>query len=123
MAQQTMGIEPPYRIHDTNPRGGMRGMRGISICNGELAVANYSSIFFFDHQWNSLRIFTHPSAPALHEILYVEDGVWVTSTANDLLVKFNMDGLLSEYYPVREQTGADEKVGMEPQNRLFVPKI
>ena len=67
-------------------------------------------IFFFDHQWNFLRIFTHPSVSALHEILYVEDGVWVTSTANDLLVKFNMDGLLSEYYPVREQSELMKKL-------------
>jgi len=101
--QKTSGIEPPYRIRDTNPRGGMRGMRGISIRNNELATANYSSIFFFDRQWNLLRTFTHPSVSAIHEILYTEDGVWVTSTANDLLAKFDRRGLLSEHHLVRIQ--------------------
>jgi hypothetical protein len=34
--QQTRGLEPPYRAFDQNPRGGMRGMRGLGFYNGEL---------------------------------------------------------------------------------------
>jgi hypothetical protein len=101
--RKTAGIEPPFRQLDTNPRGGMRGMRGISILNGELAVANYSAVFFFDLHWNLTRAFSHPAVSAIHEILYGEDGLWVTSTANDLLVKYALSGILSEYYLVRDQ--------------------
>ena len=101
--RKAAGIEPPFRQRDTNPRGGMRGMRGISILDGELAVANYSTVFFFDLHWNLTRAFTHPAGSAIHEILYVEDGLWVTSTANDLLVKYDLSGALSEYYLVRDR--------------------
>ncbi|MBK9923765.1 MAG: hypothetical protein IPP66_00605 [Anaerolineales bacterium] len=101
--QATAGIEPPYRIRDTNPRGGMRGMRGMSFNNGEFAIANYSTVFFFDHHWNLVRAITHPSVSAIHEIMYVDDGVWITSTANDLLAKFDLSGALKDCYLVREQ--------------------
>jgi hypothetical protein len=99
----TEGMEPPNRSFDHNPRGGMRGMRGLSFNMGELATADYSSVFFFDCHWNLLRAFSHPSVSAIHEILYVDDGVWVTSTANDLLVKFDPTGKLTKFYYLREQ--------------------
>jgi hypothetical protein len=101
--QVTPGVEAPYRLHDTNPRGGMRGMRGLSFQNGEIALANYSSVLFFDRQWNLLRVFTHPSIAAIHEIIYEKDGVWVTSTANDTLAYFDMTGNLSEILSPRSQ--------------------
>src|ERR1700690_3002740 len=108
---ETDGIEPPYRVHDHNPRGGMRGMRGLSFRNSELAVANYSSVFFFDRHWNLLRTFTHPSISAIHEILYVDDGIWVTSTANDLLAKFDLAGKLCEFEYIRSQKDLMIKLG------------
>lgn len=101
--QVTEGMEPPNRTFDHNPRGGMRGMRGLSFNKGELATADYSSVFFFDRHWNLLRAFSHPSVSAIHEILYVDDGVWVTSTANDILAKFDLKGRLKEYHYLREQ--------------------
>lgn len=102
--QTSAGIEPPNRIHDINPRGGMRGMRGVGICNGELAVANYSSVFFFDRHWRLLRVFTHPAVAGIHEILYVEDGLWVTSCYNDLLLKFDLAGNVAEYFYTRSKS-------------------
>lgn len=87
--QTTTGIEPPHRERDVNPRGGMRGMRGLGIYNDELAVAIFSAVLFFDCSWNFLRAATHPSVAGIHEIFYAKDGVWVTSTANDMLVRFD----------------------------------
>lgn len=117
--QESAGIEPPYRMHDINPRGGMRGMRGISICNGELAVANYSSVFFFDRHWHLLRAFTHPSAAGIHEIFCVDDGVWLTSTYNDLLFKFNSAGdvekiICARAKPIMKLLNGRERQLMKP---------
>ena len=94
--QTTSGIEVPDRQYDSNPRGGMRGMRGIGIYNGELAAAIYSSILVFDPRWNLLRSITHPSVAAIHEIDYSEQGPWVTSTANDTLVRCDQSGALTD---------------------------
>ncbi|HUH97122.1 MAG TPA: hypothetical protein VLZ89_07180 [Anaerolineales bacterium] len=111
LLMKTDGIEPPYRLHDQNPRGGMRGMRGLGVRNGELAVANYSSVFFFDPHWNLLRTLTHPSVAAIHEILYVDDGIWVSSTANDLLAKFDLAGQLMEFEYVRSHKNLMRQLG------------
>jgi len=109
--KQTAGIEPPYRVNDTNPRGGMRGVRGMGFHNGELAIANYSSILFFDCRWNLLRVFTHPSIAAIHEIFHTKEGVWVTSTANDVLACFNPDGELSCLIHLRAEKSLMQKLG------------
>ncbi len=116
--QKTSGLEPPYRILDENPRGGMRGMRGLSFFNGELAAADYSAIFFFDKHWNLVRSITHPSMSGIHELIYDKTGVWVTSTANDMLVRFDMDGSLSEIHNLREQAEVMRRV-KGPRNMLL----
>ncbi|MEJ5223892.1 MAG: hypothetical protein WHV44_05500, partial [Anaerolineales bacterium] len=118
--QKTSGLEPPYRILDENPRGGMRGMRGLSFYNGELATADYSAIFFFDKQWNLVRSITHPSVSGIHELLYCHDGVWVTSTANDMLVRFDLEGNLVEIYSLREQQDLMRRIN-GPRNILLRP--
>lgn len=116
--QKTSGLEPPYRTHDDNPRGGMRGMRGLSFFNGELAAADYSAVFFFDKQWNLVRTITHPSVSAIHELLYVENGLWVTSTANDMLARFDLEGNLAEIHCLREQVELMRRVN-GPQKLLL----
>lgn len=92
--QRTAGIEPPYRQFDLNLRGGMRGLKGMSLHHNELVIANYSVLFFMDCNWNLLQTMTHPSVSGIHEIFAAADGVWVTSSANDLLVQFGRDGSL-----------------------------
>lgn len=118
--KRTVGVEPPYRVNDTNPRGGMRGMRGMGFRNGELAVANYSSILFFDSRWNLLRVFSHPSIASIHEIFYAEEGVWVTSTANDVLACFDLNGGLNSlnylraHKPLMRKLGGTSKLAVRP---------
>ncbi len=119
--KKSAGIEAPYRTHDTNPRGGMRGMRGLSFRNGELALSNYSAILFFDHHWNLLRTFTHPSIASIHEIFYAEDGVWVTSTANDVLARFTLDGELAPLIYMRTQKPLMRSLG-GPMRQVVSPK-
>lgn len=94
--QKTGMIEAPYRQFDLNPRGGIRGVKGMGLFQNELAVANYSVLFIFDCKWNLVRAMTHPSVSGIHEIYFTEHGIWVTSTANDMLVKFDRDGNLHE---------------------------
>ena len=119
--KRSAGVEAPYRTHDTNPRGGMRGIRGMGFRNGELALSNYSSILFFDRQWNLLRAFTHPSVSAIHEIFYAEDGVWVTSTANDVLACFKPDGEVNPLLYMRTQKSLMRSLG-GPLRQVVRPK-
>ncbi len=115
------GVEAPYRTHDTNPRGGMRGIRGIGFGQGELVISNYSSVLYFDRHWNLLRVLTHPSIAAIHEIYFAEDGVWVTSTANDVLAHFDADGNLNPLIYMRAQKPLMRKLG-GPLKQVVRPK-
>jgi hypothetical protein len=119
--QKSSGVEAPYRTHDTNPRGGMRGIRGMGFRNGELAISNYSSILCFDRHWNLLRVFTHPSIASIHEIFYAGDGVWVTSTANDVLGCFDANGDLNPLIYMRTQKNLMRKLG-GPLKQVVRPK-
>ena len=99
-------IEPAFRELDNNPRGGMRGCKGISISDNLIAIANSSMIFLYDHKWNLQRIITHPSCAGIHDILFHGNTLWVTSARNDLLMQFDLSGnLLLHYYlrlPIKE---------------------
>ena len=101
--QRHVMSEPAYREVDTNPRGGIRGGRGISIRPDQLALANASMIFRYDPEWRLLGSISYPGCNAIHDIHFgwgaEPDTLWVTSARNDLLLQFGLDGkLLSDYY-------------------------
>jgi len=101
--QRTQNIESPYLYVDPNPRGGLRGAKGIT-CNEDLIlISNSHSIFVFDRNWILQRIISHPSCAGIHDILLdEEDNLWVTSTRNDMLIKFNLLGELLQFIYLRE---------------------
>lgn len=109
--KKTTGIEVPGRKFDTNSRGGMRGIRGIGYYNGELAIATYSAVHVFNKSWNLLRSITHPSIASIHEIYLCESGLWVTSTANDILANFSINGELLRFFYLRKIPGLKKIFG------------
>jgi hypothetical protein len=102
----SLPIEPAYREFDDNPRGGLRGCRGIAIGDDEIAIANSSIIFRYDSHWNLLGAITHPSCAGIHDILYQDDSIWVTATRSDLLIQFDLSGQLIKHYYLRDPSPA-----------------
>ncbi len=101
VTQKSVIMEPAYREYNSNPRGGMRGSKGMNY-NGEIfAVANGTSVFYYDRNWKPLDIRYHPSASHIHEIFLENDNVWVTSTENDLLCLLGPDRTLLKYFDAR----------------------
>ena len=94
-------IEPPYREENPNPRGGLRGLKGISIHNNRIAVANASTIFYYDEKWNPISYIWHPSCAGIHDIALMDDKIWVTGSRNDLLMCLDLDGNPLEFYDTR----------------------
>jgi len=94
-------VEPPYRKVDLNPRGGYRGLKGISIYGNSIAIANASTIFLYDNHWKPLRYIIHPTCAGFHDIFLESNSVWVTSARSDLLVKLDFFGNVIQYYDVR----------------------
>jgi hypothetical protein len=97
-------VEPPYREENPNPRGGLRGLKGISIQGNRVAIANASTIFVYDELWNPIAYFYHPSCASIHDIVLDNEKIWVTSARNDLLCSFDFQGNLLDYYDTRSFT-------------------
>jgi hypothetical protein len=112
--QRTNIIEPPYRELDNNPRGGLRGCRGISINNEQVAIANASYIYRFSPNWSSRGVVSHPACTAIHDILLMENGIWVTSARNDLCAWLDFAGNMQDFIYLREHAGALNGLGWKP---------
>ena len=84
--------ESVYSRDDPNPRGGSRGTKGVSACPNGLAIAVAERVSMFDSSWQLRSEVTHPWFGQLHGVLAEPDGIWVTSTACDLLVKLSWEG-------------------------------
>lgn len=110
------GIEPPFREKDNNPRGGARGMRGIGFHSGMAALANYSCIFCFDARWALKHIMTNSICAGIHDISLEQDGVWITSAVNDLLVKLDFDGNIIRHFSLRGQRALIRTLKIDPGN-------
>lgn len=100
--RQSEIIEPPYRNADPNPRGGFRGLKGISIDGDQVAIANASTVFLYDHNWQPITYFWHPSCSGIHDIELINDQIWVTSSRNDLLLCFDKQGSIVRHYDLRK---------------------
>lgn len=112
--QRCTMIEPAYRAEDTNPRGGMRGGRGISIRPDQIAIANASVIYRYDPEWNLLGIISHPSAAAIHDVFFHNGSLWLTAARNDLVMQFDLDGRLVRHSYLREPSPAVRALNWKP---------
>ncbi|MBZ4422343.1 hypothetical protein [Myxococcus sp. RHSTA-1-4] len=94
--------ESPYRQFDLNPRGGLRGGRGIGADSERVVIAMTDRLFVFDRSWRQVGELTHPLFGEVHDILVEQDGVWVTASASDRLVKLGWDGTLLRSWSWRD---------------------
>lgn len=112
--QRCTMIEPAFRALDTNPRGGMRGGRGISVRPDQIAIANASVVYRYDPEWNLLGIISHPSAAAIHDIFFHGDSLWLTAARNDLVMQFDLQGNLLRHDYMRSPSPAVKALDWKP---------
>lgn len=86
--------ESVYRGADPNPRGGLRGARGVACHGGRLVIANTERLLVYDTSWKTVGDLTHPWTGGIHDVLAEAEGIWVTCASADLLVKLSWDGRL-----------------------------
>jgi hypothetical protein len=105
--------ESGWRADDPNPRGGVRGAKGVSALGDRLVVANSERLFVFDPAWSLAGEITHPLMGAVHDVLAVEDGVWVTCSACDLLLKVDWHGEPIETWSWRSEASLVSALGFD----------
>ncbi|MHA7630850.1 hypothetical protein [Corallococcus sp. M7] len=94
--------ESPFRAFDPNPRGGLRGARGISGDAERIVVSVTDRLYVFDRAWKQVGELTHPLLGQVHDILVEPDGVWVTASASDVVMKLGWDGAVLRTWSWRE---------------------
>jgi WD40 repeat protein len=107
-------IEPPHLDADPNPRGGMRGAKGMAVLDDQIFLANASAVYRFDAAWNLLGIITHPSCATIHDVVVRHNRLWVTSCSNDLVFEFDLDGTLRRHYYLRNLAEARRALNWMP---------
>lgn len=105
--------ESAWRADDPNPRGGVRGAKGVSAHGDRLVVANSERLFVFDPAWMLVGEITNPLLGAVHDVLTVEDGVWVTCSACDLLLKVDWSGVPTETWSWRRDRSLASALGFD----------
>jgi hypothetical protein len=116
-------IEPPHRDADPNPRGGMRGAKGIAVYEDHVFVANASVIYRFDHSWNIVGSITHPCCASIHDIVIQDGTIWAASCCNDLVFQFDLEGRVLQVLNLRSIPDLQEELGWHPSNRLDLETI
>jgi hypothetical protein len=97
-------IEAPEntrRADDPNPRGGLRGLRGVTVWKDRAVVANTERLLVYDTRWRPLADLGHPLVGGIHDVLATEQGLWVASTSADLVVLLGWDGQLLDVWEWR----------------------
>jgi hypothetical protein len=83
--------EPRFPEADDNPRGGVRGGRGVASTPRGIVVANYDTLYRYDDEWNLVDEFSHPLFVDLHEIDWDGEALWVTATGIDAVLRVSPD--------------------------------
>ena len=100
--QSSCPVPPCEHLHrEPNPRGGIRGGRGLATDGDTVYVANGSEVLRFDRSWRQLAMVSHPWCGNVHDIGVAGDRLWVCSTANDALASFDTAGRLDDLIDLR----------------------
>ena len=109
----------PINIHSNpNPRGGTRGGRGIQVRKGVIYVSNHDTIYMYDRKMRPKGKLTHPLSAGIHEIWAGKDGIWVTSTDIDSVVKLGYDGKLMKKWCFHSDRDLVRELGLRDPPKL-----
>jgi hypothetical protein len=106
--------EPRFPESDDNPRGGVRGGRGVAVTKHGILVANYDTLLRYDDDWNLLEELSHPLFVGIHEIDWDGQHVWVAATGIDAVLRVSLSGDAEVAWdPHADGLGA--KLGLRPR--------
>jgi hypothetical protein len=114
--------ESRRRALDPNPRGGLRGAKGVGVHGERLVVANVERVFVLDSGWRPRAEVTHPWLSGIHDLSCGPDGILVTSANCDLLLRVGWDGSVDEEWTWRRDRELAAELGL-PSPPAFEPEL
>jgi len=106
--------EARLRHKDPNPRGGMRGARGIAVCDEDIFIANFDTVFRFDRDLRLVDSMSSAYCADIHDLCVHDGRLWAASTRNDTLIAFDRRGKVDEIINLRARLDMFELVGELP---------
>lgn len=91
---------PKHPNSNANPRGGLRGGRGVKFWQGLCYVANYDTVYVYGRDWEQIGEISHPLATDIHEIDIDTEGLWLSCSRYDLIIKLSFDGDLLAHWHI-----------------------
>jgi len=126
--ERRVSITPtsPPVDQDPNPRGNTRGCRGIQLRGDDVYAANYHTIEVFNRDLEHQRSLSDGLMVGLHETWLDGSKIWVTSTAIDAAVCYDIHSgkrtdilLPRQNASLRRELGLDEQyLDLEADHRL-----
>ena len=84
--------DPSFPASNENPRGGVRGGRGVAATREGIVVANYDTLYRYDDDWNMVDSLSHPLFVGIHEIDWDGAHIWAAATGIDAVLRTALDG-------------------------------
>ena len=103
--------ESRFIAHDPNPRGGLRGGRGLAVFGDRLVLAGNDWIRILDRGWQERALIEHPLLSSVHDVAADAGGIWVTCAANDCVLRFGWDGALRRTWTWRAHPLVRRRLG------------
>jgi len=104
---------PMHPSSNSNPRGGLRGGRGVKFWKGLCYVANYDTVYVYDRTWNKVAEVSHPLATDIHEIDIDEEGLWLSCSRYDLIIKLSFSSELLAHWHISDAPALMRKLKIE----------
>jgi hypothetical protein len=119
VADKTCPIpEADFLLFDINPRGGLRGGKGIALTDNRICFATASHILLYDYQWSLRSVITHPSCASIHDMVERDGSLWVTSTENDLVFQFDLGGRILSTFNYKDHAVTIRELGLKPSQTI-----
>lgn len=93
---------PKHPSSNANPRGGLRGGRGVKFRQGLCYLANYDTVYVYTPDWKQVGEISHPLATDIHEIDLDDEGIWLSCSRYDLIIKLSYDGRLLAHWHISD---------------------
>lgn len=104
--------DPKWPSSNDNPRGGLRGGRGVEVYDGRYFVANYDTVYVYDDRWRPEGEISHPLSTDIHEIDVGPSGIWLSCSRYDLALKLGFDGRRLAHWHVSDSPRLVRRLGL-----------
>jgi hypothetical protein len=104
---------PQSAVSDFNPRGGMRGGRGVRVWDDRVYVANFDTVSVYDRRWRQVARLSDPWAVDIHEIDVGPGGIWLSCSILDLVLRLDHDGRRLDQWHLSDSPQLARRLGLK----------